>query len=77
MEKLKNIDPDFYTFLEENDENLLNFDVVSGDEESDRNEDDNDDQVHKPGPLQGDSDESDFEVLKLYILSYQVLGYTP
>ncbi|XP_075992491.1 nucleolar complex protein 2 [Anticarsia gemmatalis] len=63
LEKLKKIDPDFYTFLEENDENLLNFDVESGDEASGKEDDDDeeDDKVHKPGSLQGDSDESDFE----------------
>lgn len=63
LEKLKNTDPDFYNFLEENDENLLNFDVDSGDDASEKGDDDDeDDKVHKPGPLQGDSDESDFEV---------------
>ncbi|XP_059060509.1 nucleolar complex protein 2 homolog [Achroia grisella] len=54
LEKLKKIDPDFYNFLEENDENLLNFDV-------DSEGDDEDESVHVPGPLTGDSDESDFE----------------
>ncbi|CAD0196039.1 unnamed protein product [Chrysodeixis includens] len=64
LEKLKNTDPDFYNFLEENDENLLNFDVDSGDDASEKGDDDDDedDKVHKPGPLQGDSDESDFEL---------------
>lgn len=68
LEKLKKIDPDFYTFLEENDENLLNFDVDSGDDDNDdesavdnNDSGDDDDKVHKPGPLQGDSDDSDFE----------------
>ncbi|CAH2067088.1 unnamed protein product, partial [Iphiclides podalirius] len=59
LEKLKKIDPDFYSFLEENDENLLNFDDNSGDE--DEFEDEDEEKLHKPGPLQGDSDESDFE----------------
>lgn len=63
LEKLKNIDPDFYNFLEENDENLLNFDTGSEDEASENEGDgDDDDKVHKPGELHGDSDESDFEV---------------
>lgn len=63
LEKLKKTDPDFYNFLEENDENLLNFDVDSGDDGSDKEDvdEDDDDKVHKPGPLRGDSDESDFE----------------
>lgn len=61
LEKLKKIDPDFYNFLEENDENLLNFDVESENDATD-NEGEDGDTVHKPAPLQGDSDESDFEV---------------
>ena len=49
--------------MEENDENLLNFDVDSGDDASDKEDgdEDDDDKLHKPGPLRGDSDESDFE----------------
>ncbi|KAF9804095.1 hypothetical protein SFRURICE_020523, partial [Spodoptera frugiperda] len=45
LEKLKKTDPDFYNFLEENDENLLNFDVESGDDASDK-EDGGDDEDH-------------------------------
>ncbi|KPI94719.1 Nucleolar complex protein 2-like [Papilio xuthus] len=59
LEKLKNIDPDFYNFLEENDENLLNFGEDSDDNGSEGEEDE--DKLHEPGPLKGDSDESDFE----------------
>ncbi|CAG9566726.1 unnamed protein product [Danaus chrysippus] len=59
LQKLKKIDPDFYNFLEENDENLLNFEDDS-DENSDK-ENDDEDSVHVPGPITGDSDESDFE----------------
>ncbi|KAI8428062.1 hypothetical protein MSG28_002348 [Choristoneura fumiferana] len=58
LEKLKEVDPDFHHFLEENDENLLNFEADSDEEASDPEEDD---AVHTPGPLQADSDESDFE----------------
>ncbi|CAK1602959.1 unnamed protein product [Parnassius mnemosyne] len=60
LEKLKKIDPDFYSFLEENDENLLNFGEDSEDDASGGEEDD-EEKLHKPGPLKGDSDESDFE----------------
>lgn len=66
LQKLKKIDPDFYNFLEENDENLLNFEADS-DENSDK-ENDDDDSVHVPGPITGDSDESDFEVQFFLIL---------
>lgn len=35
MEKLKNVDPDFYTFLKEQDANLLNFqNQISSDTEN-------------------------------------------
>ncbi|XP_023947010.1 nucleolar complex protein 2 homolog [Bicyclus anynana] len=62
LEKLKTIDPDFYNFLEENDENLLNFEADSDDDNSEKAEDDeNEDQLHVPGAITGDSDESDFE----------------
>ncbi|XP_011554611.3 nucleolar complex protein 2 homolog [Plutella xylostella] len=60
LEKLKKTDPDFYNFLEENDENLLNFGDDSEDEGSGAGSGGEDD-VHEPGPLQGDSDESDYE----------------
>ncbi|XP_045459158.1 nucleolar complex protein 2 homolog [Melitaea cinxia] len=60
LEKLKKIDPDFYNFLEENDENLLNFEADS-DEDASVNDEHKDDKVHVPGPITGDSDESDFE----------------
>ncbi|XP_034827771.1 nucleolar complex protein 2-like [Maniola hyperantus] len=60
LEKLKKIDPDFYNFLEENDENLLNFEADSEDDVSEKGDDD-EDKLHVPGAITGDSDESDFE----------------
>jgi hypothetical protein len=69
LEKLKKIDPDFYNFLEENDENLLNFGTDSEEDASDKEDDDDEDTVHQPGPLTGDSDESDFEVWFILIKS--------
>ncbi|GBP76687.1 Nucleolar complex protein 2 homolog [Eumeta japonica] len=57
LQKLKEIDPDFYSFLEENDEKLLDFNIESENSEAE----DEDDSVHVPGVLKADSDESDFE----------------
>ncbi|XP_033103889.1 nucleolar complex protein 2 homolog isoform X2 [Anneissia japonica] len=56
LEKLKKSDPEFYQFLQENDEELLNFDPneMSSDE---------DDPIHKPpSSLQEASEDSDEEV---------------
>nr|CAD7266103.1 unnamed protein product [Timema shepardi]CAD7575903.1 unnamed protein product [Timema californicum] len=59
LKKLKNTDPEFYKFLEENDKNLLQFGI--SDSESDR-DDDADDKTHvPPDKLEVASDESDFE----------------
>lgn len=46
----------------------MNFDTGSDGEGSDKSGED-DDKVHKPGPLQADSDESDFEVMIVYLKS--------
>lgn len=55
LQKLKDTDPEFYKFLEENDKKLLKFDV--SDEETDEEE-----KTHVPsGELEVASDESDFE----------------
>ena len=57
---LKNKDPEFYKFLKENDEELLNFDESSSEEDGDEGEDE---KVHQPPTsLEVASDESDFEM---------------
>ena len=56
---LKNKDPEFYEFLKENDEELLNFDESSSDEGDDTEKGEG---AHKlPEKLEVASDESDFE----------------
>ncbi|KAJ8972628.1 hypothetical protein NQ314_000084 [Rhamnusium bicolor] len=60
LEKLKKSDPEFYKFLQDNDNKLLNFNL--SDEEEDEEDDNEKSQVHKPsGNLEVASDESDFE----------------
>ena len=57
---LKNKDPEFYKYLKENDEELLNFDEASSDEE---NSEENEEKLHRPPEsLEVASDESDFEM---------------
>ncbi|KAF5295175.1 hypothetical protein FQR65_LT10563 [Abscondita terminalis] len=57
LQKLKETDPDFYKFLQENDKKLLRFDI--SDEEI---EDEDVEKLHKPETnLEVASDESDFE----------------
>lgn len=56
LAKLKETDPEFYKFLEENDKKLLKFDI------SDDEQEDEEHKVHIPsGELEVASDESDFE----------------
>lgn len=60
LERLKQTDPEFYSFLEENDKKLLRFDV--SDEELDDDDEEKEKQTHVPsGELEVASDESDFE----------------
>lgn len=59
LQKLRETDPEFYKFLEENDRKLLKFDV--SDEELD-DDDEEQETTHVPsGELEVASDESDFE----------------
>lgn len=64
MDKLKEIDPDFYKYLEKNDKKLLKFDP-DADEDNDGSDSEGEDEAndtHKPsGDLEVASDESDFE----------------
>lgn len=69
LDKLKEIDPEFYKYLEQNDNKLLKFNPdldendESENEDSEAENDDEDDQLHKPSlaEMEAGSDESDFE----------------
>ena len=59
ISSLQEKDPEFFQFLQENDEELLNFDESDSDDEE---EDEKETGVHElPGQLEVASDESDFE----------------
>lgn len=67
LAKLRETDPEFFKFLEENDKKLLQF--RESDSEDDEKEDVDED-VHKPsGELEVASDESDFEVKLCFLLT--------
>ncbi|XP_013793630.1 nucleolar complex protein 2 homolog, partial [Limulus polyphemus] len=58
LEKLKEKDPEFYEFLRENDDELLNFDT--SEDESENNEPEKLDKYHKlPDKLEAGSDDSE------------------
>lgn len=66
LDKLKEIDPEFYKYLEQNDKKLLKFNPDLDENEGSENEDseaEDDDLLHKPSAseLEVGSDESDFE----------------
>lgn len=73
LAKLREIDPEFYKFLEENDKKLLQFNDSDDEADSDEEKDD-DNKPHKPtGDLEIASDESDFEVFSSTFLLFFLL----
>lgn len=71
LKRLKDVDPEFYQFLEQNDKKLLKFgstlenessdDDKESEDEDDEKDSTNENSVHAPGNLEEASDESDFE----------------
>lgn len=76
LARLRDTDPEFYKFLQENDKKLLSFNISDNEADDD---DDNDDNLHKPsGELEIASDESDFEVTTATLLLTKTnLYFTP
>lgn len=72
LEKLKDTDPEFYQFLQDNDKKLLNFDLSDEERDADDDSAPEQDSVHKPDDnLAVASDESDFEVK----ITHQMLSF--
>lgn len=62
LKRLKNVDPEFYQFLEQNDKKLLKFGAeFDGSDSEEEKESDQEEELHQPGQLEIASDDSDFE----------------
>ncbi|XP_034951113.1 nucleolar complex protein 2 homolog [Chelonus insularis] len=60
LKSLKDVDPEFYQFLQKNDKKLLDFNL-SDDEKASDDEEDHEDKHVPPSSLEVPSDESDYE----------------